>query len=214
MVGSTLRRFNDKARYVPMDFETESLSLAYSRPWQLAYAIADNKAIKMIKVEYLLWNDIAVSSEAARVTRFDKTRYLSLARPPKDVLAEFDAVVYDPSTEAIFQNGLGFDVYVHQTLRRLCGKPRDFSYLTRAIEMMALTKAVKLQLAPDVSSPTAFLAWQYRVHSHYQKGLKSSLEFCAREERIEHDFTSLHDAGSDIQLTMKLFWKRLFQIEF
>lgn len=214
MVGSTLHRYKAQAKYVGVDFEGESLNLAFARPFQVSYCIADNKEIKTIKSDFILWNDIRMSEDAARITHFDLKRYRELARPAAKVLAEYDAVVYDPSIEVVWQNGLGYDFYVHQTWRRRCGKPYDDSYLVRSIDLKALTIGMKKGWMPTIGSPREFLAWQYRVSSHIEKGLKSSLETVGREEKIEHDFGTLHDATSDIVLMMKVYWRRLFQLEF
>ena len=42
----------------------------------------------------------------------------------------------------------------------------------------------------------------------------NGLEFCGKEEGIEHDYATLHEATSDILLMMKVYWKRLYQLEF
>lgn len=194
--------------------EGEGLNLAFARPWQVAWCLADNREIKDIQSHYIHWDSLRVSRGAAIKTRFNPDLYKQVARPAKDVLAEFDAVVYDPSTEIITQNGLGYDIYVHQNWRRECGKPPDWSYLLRSIDLTALSKALKKQWTPDISSPEAFLAWQYRCDAYIESGLKTRLETMGKEEKIEHDYTTLHEATSDIVLMMKVFWKRLYQVEF
>lgn len=197
-----------------MDFEAESLNLHYARPFQVSYAIADNKAIRETKTSFIWWDDLAVSEEAARITRFDYGEYKSRARPAAEVLAEFEAVIHDPSTEVIWQNGLWYDCHIHQNWRRGCGKPYDDSYLVRSMDLKSLTQAMKKGWVPDISSPAAFLAWQYQAGEYRERGLKSSLENCAKEESIEYDPNALHDAEADIALMMKVFWKRLYQLEF
>jgi hypothetical protein len=214
MIGSSLHRYKDNARYVGVDFEGESLNLRFARPFQISYCIADNKEIKDIRTSFILWKDINMSQDAARITRFNRDLYFATARPAEEVLTEFDAVTYDPNTEIVWQNGLGYDYYVHRNWRRLCGKPHDDSYLDRAIDLKALTQAMKKGWVPDMSSPLAFRAWQYRAASYVERGLKSNLETCGKEEKIDHDFSTLHDATSDIVLMMKIFWKRLYQVEF
>lgn len=214
MVGAALHRFRDSACYCGADFEGEGLNLHYSRPWQVAYCIADNKRVKSTHEAFIRWDDINVSPDAARLTRFDLNRYRQLARPAKEVLDEYDQVVYDHSTEVVWMNGLFYDFYIHMTWRRLCGRPYDDSYVIRSLDLKGLTQAKKKGWVPDVSSPEAFLAWQYRATAYREKGLKSRLEVVGPEEGIIHDYTSLHDATSDISLMMKVFWKRLMQVEF
>jgi hypothetical protein len=213
MVGSNLHRFKN-ARYAGVDMEGEGLNLRHSRPWQVSYCLADNKAIHSIKSSFILWPDLKVSDDAARITRFSMETYLASARPAAEVLAEYEAVIYDPTIEVIWMNGLHYDFYAHQTWRRECGLPYDDSYLVRSIDLKALTQAMKKGWQPDISSPQAFLAWQYRAGGYREKGLKSRLEVVGREEKIEHDYSTLHDATSDIVLMMKVYWKRLYQVEF
>lgn len=214
MIGSSLHRFKTNARYCGWDLETESLNLRFARPWQISYCTANNKEIKTIKSDFIFWPDLQISEDAARITRFDMAAYKAMARPAGEVLAEFESVIYDPSVETIWQNGLGYDCYIHQNWRRLCGKSIDFSYIIRSIDLTTLTKALKKNWTPDISSPEAFLAWQYRVQAFHEKGLKSNLETCGKEEKIEHDYGALHDATNDVVLMMKIYWKRLYQLEF
>mgnify|MGYP001586669846 CR=1 FL=1 len=214
MVGSTLHRFRANARYCGWDLETESLNLRFARPFQVAYCIADNKTIETIRSDFIWWPDLEMSEDAAHITRFNPGTYKLAARPAAEILEEFDAVIYDPSVETVFQNGLNYDVYIHQNWRRLCGKPVDFSYIIRSIDLTTLTKALRKGWQPDISSPEAFLAWQYKAATYHEKGLKSNLEFCGKEEKIEHDYGELHEAANDVVLMMKVYWKRLYQLEF
>lgn len=214
MIGANLHRFKTGARYCGWDVEGESLSLFHSRPWQIAWCVADNKEIKTTKSAFIRWPDLNVSAEAARITRFNRDLYEATARPADEVLAEFEAVLYDPSIETVWQNGLGYDLYAHRTWRRALGLPIDDSYLIRSIDLTSLTKALKKGWTPDISSPEAFLAWQYKMDAFWEKGLTTRLEVCAKEEKLDHDLTTLHDALSDIVLMMKVYWKRLFQVEF
>ncbi len=214
MIGSALHRFKTNPRYCGFDLEAEALNLRFTRPFQVAYCIADNKQIETIRSDFILWDDLRMSEDAARITRFDMATYKAQARPAADVLSEFDEVIYDPSIEVVWQNGLGYDLYIHRNWRRLCGKPIDDSYIWRSIDLTTLTKGLKKGWVPDISSPEAFLAWQYKAQDFHEKGLKSNLEFCGKEEGIEHDYTTLHEATSDILLMMKIYWKRLYQLEF
>lgn len=214
MIGSNLLRYRTDQLYMGLDMESEGLSMAYSRPWQVAWAIADSKSIIRTKVAYPWWSNLKVSREAALVTRFDYDQYKAQARDAREVLAEFEADLMSPNHRIVWQNGSGADFYFHQTWRRELGLPYDDSYLIRSIDLKGLTQALKKGWTPDISSPAAFLSWQYKATSYIEKGLKSSLSICAVEEGIEHDLDTLHDATSDIILMMKLYWKRLYQLEF
>lgn len=212
MIGSDLLRYQDNQRYVIADFETEGLSLHHSRPWQLSYAICTNRQIESIVTKYPLYKDINVSDEAARVTRFDKKRYLEMAEDPVKILADFEAVVTDPSIFTVFHNGLGFDAYVWQTMRRLQGKPTDWTYINRMIDTLCLSRAYRHNMTPDRND---FLAWQYKMLTlrSRAKGFGASLGAMAREFQIPYDERFAHDSEYDLKITHQVFVKLIWSLE-
>lgn len=214
MIGAHLRRYRKEQLYLIWDTETADLNLHFTLPWQLSYAIANAKEIIDIKTSFIHWPGLVVSEEAARITRFDRALYENSARPAKDVLNEFDALLYDARYESVFQNGLGFDCSVHRNWRRECGLPADWSYLYRAIDTLPLIRARKKGWVPDTSSPEAFLAWQYKGLHFHERGLKASLGHTGKDMGIVHDYDSLHDAASDTVLLHEVFKRLLFEVEF
>ncbi len=210
MIGASLLRYREDQRFLIYDFETEGLSLYHSRPWQISYAICTLKKIESIVVRHLDWPDLKVSDGAARITRFDMRTHKSIAEDPSVVLADFDALIYDSQYHPTGHNILGFDVYVHQTWRRLCGKTVDWSYVPRSLDTNALTKAYKKQFKPDLEN---LLAWQYKCMHFREKGLKSSLGSVAREFGLEYDERYAHDAAYDCRVNHGVLNKLIWSLE-
>lgn len=215
MLGSTLHRYRDDAKYLLIDTEFEGLNMAIHRPWQVAYALANNKGLlSPVHMSYIRWPDLRITAGAARVSRFDPVVYAAQARDAGEVSAELEGLLYDPTVEVVWQNGLRADVYSLRNWRRALGLEDDDSYLLRSIDVDALSKAKIKGWTPDVTSPAAWLSFQYRAANYIETGLKTNLKLMGEQEQIEHDYDTLHDAASDILLMFKVFQKRLWQVEF
>ena len=76
-------------QFVVFDTETEGLSLTSSRPWQLSWIVCKGEKILEEHDEFVLYDDLNVSEDAARVTGFDKNNYLAKAKPPLEVWQKF-----------------------------------------------------------------------------------------------------------------------------
>ena len=65
-------RFNKNQRYVIFDTETEGLNLIKSRPWQIAWILAEGDKIIAKADRFIHWPNLNVSEGAAKVTGFSK----------------------------------------------------------------------------------------------------------------------------------------------
>ncbi len=212
MVGSTLTRYHTGG-FCCIDTETEGLNLAFHRPWQVAWCVADLKQIHSIKSRYIWWSDLKVSRGAAAKTRFDPVVYKANARPAREVWDELAIDLYNPSYKIVWQNGIGLDIYALANWARGCGVQLDESYYIRTIDTNALLKARAKGWTPDISSPEAFLAWQYKAVDWIEKGLKTNLTQIGQLRQIEHDYDKTHDAENDIQLMWKIFKEVVYEVE-
>ena len=75
-----LLRFKFNQKYVIFDTETEGLNLVTSKPWQLAWIEAEGKKITKKQNRFLMWEDLNVSEDAARVTGFNYNLMLNKLR--------------------------------------------------------------------------------------------------------------------------------------
>lgn len=213
MIGSDLLRYQDNQRYLIIDGESNGLNLARAQCWQIAYSIGTLKAIEATVVRYPKWPDLVMSDDAAQVTRFDMKDYLSRAEDPNAVLTDFEKLLYDPQYLIVAHNGLGFDAYLIQTWRRLCGRSEDWSFVHRIVDTLALSRAYRYQHIPDHAN---MLAWQYKmlsIRGTKAKGMGCSLGAMAREFGIEYDERRAHDAGVDIGYTHGILQRLVWSVE-
>ena len=88
-MNESLLRFDKRQKYLVFDTETEGLNLVDSRPWQIAWIVAQGGKIIQKHDIYVRWDDLNVSKDAARVTGFSKDIYERTA-----IDAEYSATQY------------------------------------------------------------------------------------------------------------------------
>ncbi len=208
-----LLRYDDKQKYLIFDFETCNLNLVSSenKPWQLSFIVATKNKITEKHDHFLKWKNLKVSDGAQRATGFDYTKYKIKAEEPLPVLRKFDKLLYDKKYKIVGHNLLGFDVYVHNTLRKSLGLKSDFSYLDRLIDTNCLAKAYREEIKFDKKD--SFLSWQFRLDRYIKKGLKTNLAAMLRELDVQFDKNKLHDSMYDIQMNLEIFRKLIWKVD-
>lgn len=208
-----LLRFNKSQKYILIDFETESLNLQYglNKPWQCSYLVCKGGDIVLESDNYIKWPDLKLSEDARRITHFDDNKYNRLAKDPLPILDEFEKYLYDPEYLILFQNGLGFDVYVHNIYRQLMGRKPDFSYIERCIDSNALAKAIAKGIKLGKNEDRT--CWMYRLNDFREKGLKTSLISQLKKYKIEFQEDKLHDGIEDCRLNWEVFKKQIWEVE-
>ena len=206
----TLLRFNKNQRYVVFDTETEGLNLVTSRPWQIAWLVAQGDKIISRTDRFIHWPNLSVSKGAARITGFSQEEYEKKSRTPNQVWEEFSQDLFDENNIIIGQNLLGFDVYMVDIWRRGLFEPLDQDYISRIIDTKALATAIAKNI-PYTSGD--FINWQYRLLHYRERGLKTSQAFLLKHYGIDHDPKRLHDALYDVEMNFKIFKKQLFDLE-
>jgi DNA polymerase III epsilon subunit-like protein len=207
---SDLLRFNKKQKYCIFDTETESLSLASTKPWQFSWLIYENGKITKTEDHFVYWKDLDVSADAARITRFDYSNWKRKARPAMEVLNAFESYLYDPEYLIVGANLFGFDIYVHNAMRRRLGLESDFSYIDRVLDIQAIQKGIYLGLK---SVPKNRTAWQYQMHNFRKRGIKTSVKHLCGLYDIDYDENMAHDATTDNTYCLNIFKKQLQNIE-
>lgn len=207
-----LLRFKSKQKYIIFDYETCNLNLASeeNKPWQLSYIVADQNKTYDKQDWYLKWEDLNISPEAARITGFSEKMYRKQAKDPEEALKNFEKYLYDDSIIPLGHNVLGFDVYIHTIHRKLCGKKPDYSYIEKIIDTNCLAKAIEEKIKSNKSSRLAF---QYSLNGYVKRGLKTSLQQCAKKYKIDFDPSKLHNALYDIEINYQVFKKQIWDLE-
>ena len=159
---------------------------------------------------FVKWPDLKVSEGAARITGFDIVKYNRIAENPDKVLNDLWPIISDPSYIIIGQNFLGFDAYVLNTFRKKCGLKSDYSYIPRVLDTRSLAMAIgmgrKELKRGDVMS-------QYRFLNFRDKKIKASQGALLKQYNIDHDPSKLHDGMYDIEMTFKIFWQQIQEID-
>jgi DNA polymerase III epsilon subunit-like protein len=196
--------------------ETTGLNLIHTLPWQLGYVTFTlNENLTEVN-RYIWWPSLRVSADAARITRFNYQEYKDKAEDPAKVLEEFEDILYSESYKCISQNWLGYDSMIINSWRRALNLPIRYDYLYQPFKVydtLCLSRAIKKGIKPDIGSSNAFLAWQYKMSSLREKGLKCSLGAIGKELQVEFDEAGLHDALKDVRLNREVFRKQIWSME-
>jgi len=209
----SLLRFNKSQKYLFFDYETCNLNLVSkeNKPWQLAFILTDLKS-EIDKADYYVkWKNLKVSKEAARITGFNKEKYNSRSIDSNKVLEHFEKYLYDDSIIKVGHNIFGFDFYMHNIHRKLCGKPADFSYVKKSIDTVCLARAIKKSIKKPKDTDLA--SWQYRLLNIRERNLKVNLQQCCKDYDVDFDPSKLHDALYDIQKNIEFFKKMIWEVE-
>ena len=212
-MNDNLLRFKKNQNYICFDFETCHLNLLNSenKPWQIGYGLFKGKKTQKICDHFIKWNTLNVSPEAAKICRFDRTRYEKNATDAVKILEEFEKYLYDPSDLIIGHNLLGFDVYIHNIYRKLLKKDTDYSYVDRIIDTNCIAKAAKEKIKK--SKNERLINWQYKLNEFRKRGLKTNQKQLLRDYDIKFDENKLHDARYDINMTFQIFNKLIWEVE-
>lgn len=206
-----LLRFNKDQKYIVFDYETCGLNLISraNKPWQLAFLVCERGAIKESYDFYIKWDPLPISEEAKRVTKFDIKKYQSSYVEPDKVLKVFEKYFYDPSYFLVGHNILGFDIYIHNLHRKLCGLDSDYSYINRIIDTNCLAKSIALDINYD---NTDLFSWQSKLCSIRKKGLKTNLKSLCVKYKIDFNENMLHNALYDIEKNYEVFKKLMWDL--
>ena len=172
-------------QFVVFDTETEGLSLTSSRPWQLSWIVCKGENILEEHDEFVMYDDLNVSEEAARVTGFNKDLYLSKAKSPLEVWKKFAPYLYDENNILVGQNILGYDIYILNTMMRDIGMSNNWSFMNRMLDTRALATAIFKDIKPSGDR----LSWQMKLMNFREKGLKTSQAFLLKHFGIDKEVT-------------------------
>ena len=207
---NSLLRFKTKQKYIVFDLETEGLNLRYSKPWQLGFLIAEGTKVQKEYDLHIDFPDLNMSEDAKRITRFSQAVHDKKKKDKVKVLDFFDNFLYNPDYLIIGHNVLGYDVYIHNLWRLACGKSSDYSYMNRILDTNCLAKAYKMGLKKPDENLTF---WQCKLNNYIKRGMKTNQQALLKEFDVEFDSDKLHDAIYDVNMTLNIFHKLIWNIE-
>jgi DNA polymerase III alpha subunit (gram-positive type) len=182
-----------------------------NKPWQLGYIIAQGNEIIEKADFWLAWKDLKVSPMAAKVTGFKESKYNKLKQDPHNALDKFEKYLYNEDYKIVGHNILGFDVYIHNIHRRLCGQTSDYSYINRVIDTNCIARGIKTSIA--YSPDDSFIEWQYKLLHYRKRGVKTNLRQMCKDYQVDFQEDRLHEALYDVEKTYELFTKLIWEIE-
>ncbi len=218
MVGNTLTRYSDEV-FMAWDMETNGLNLRYALPWDLSYALFTLKGgIQSIHSTLIRWSDLRMTPDNPSFAHFDGARYDRDAKDPREVYATFGPLLR--KHRSVFHSGVGFDSLIEGSWRRAMGMEPDYGWLYSpgCLDTNCLSKAYRAGWTPDISSPDAFLAWQYAAyHTRLAKVGKSApktkLGVMCGEFGIEYDAGRAHGAEYDVRCNVELMRALAWKVE-
>ena len=204
-------RFKFDQKYVIFDTETEGLNLVTSKPWQLAWIETEGKKIKKKQNRFLMWEDLNVSEDAARVTGFNYESYAQKAEDPTIIYKDFIDLISQDDVIIVGQNLLGYDIYILGVIARQLGFNIDYSFVDRIFD----TKAIATALAKGNKNPDKedFISWQLKWLNYRERGLKTNQKYLLEYYDIDFDAKKLHDALYDIEKNFEIFLKQIWELE-
>ena len=212
MIGEKLLRFQDNQKYCFFDMETCNLNLSKENyVWQVGWLIANKSEIFETHNYFLNWGDkLKVSKQAALITRFDPDIVKREGKDPKEIYIKFRNVLDNKTMKYVGHHGLSFDSMIEKIWCEAIGEKHDWEYLDRFYDSSLIAKAIKKNIKPDLNN---FLAWQFKMTTVIERGLRTNLAFLAKENGIDSHEVDFHDALYDIKVMRQLFFRQIWQIE-
>jgi len=207
-----------RGKFCFIDLETYNLCLSFevNRPWQTSMFITQrNDTIE--KIDRLTkWNvGLEMGKEAAIITRYDKynSRWEMSMREALEKHGEDESETFKCIDEKLNEcdyivahNGIGFDFQLLKEWYRIHNKSFD-KFIPKLIDTNCIARAVLSETKFHEEREDLF-AFQMKIYHKRMRGIKSSLGVLGKNFEIEHDYDTLHDAYSDLDLNVKV-WNKL-----
>lgn len=213
---NNLLRFDTTSTFTFFDFETFNLNLnfCHNLPWELAMGKVKNGQL-IEHVRYLIkWDTkLKISDDTAKITGYSQSSMNKDGVPPEKVFPVFSDWI-NSADYICGHNILNFDIYLLFEWYKL-NNCNPSKLVTKCIDTNAIYKGYKLQI-PFINknnSPSELTFYQQKMLGIRQRGLKSSLQHVGKELGVEHNYETLHQALSDIQLNIKIWDKLKYLVE-
>ncbi len=200
-----------KIKYLVFDTETEGLNLISTRPWQIAFILAENENVLERHNYYINWPDLRISEGAAKTTGFDLHFYKAHAKESIKIWRIFEKYLYNPEYIPVCHNLFGYDAYIVNVWRLALGLGSDYSYLDRSIDSNSVAKMIKLGIKELPREEWKLEMFKFAEYT--ERGLKTSISTLCKEFNIDYNMALLHKAEYDIELNIKIWNKLKWMIE-
>lgn len=152
---------------------------------------------------------LVVSKGSIMVTGYDEQTVQRDGKDPVEV-AKACKEWFDGADFLVGHNFLNFDTFILNGFFRKTGI-RIKPLAPRVIDTFAIAKGNRL--AQPYKGEGSFLEWQYRILDKRAKAIHCRLGDLGKEFQIPHDYSSLHDALSDLELNKKVWDKLKYTVE-
>tara|TARA_R110000772_G_scaffold249530_1_gene363762 strand:- start:6479 stop:7156 length:678 start_codon:yes stop_codon:yes gene_type:complete len=218
-------KYNNDTKLLFLDFETENLNLSFqppvpNRPWQSSMIkVQGSKVIEEID-KLTKWPNFKIGDGAAMVTKF-YSRYnerwgstmseaLQTHGQKPEKTFEIIKEQVDWCDHIVGHNVLGFDVFLLMEWYKMYGE--DWEELPyKLIDTACLAKGIKLE--DKYKKGEDLLAYQYKMYHTVKRGVKTSLQFLAKEYKLDFDPELLHDGLYDLFQNIKIWDKLKWQLD-
>lgn len=200
-------------RAITLDTETRNLSLVprvddwnANKVWQISWIETSGSRILNEFDFYIDVPNLNLSDHVKILTNFDAAKYNRLKKPAEDVWPIVEKHLYNEDQIIIWQNGLGFDVYMLDTLARQAGSKIDYSrFVERTYDTRAFGLAYKNSLDKPRNSDNLYL-WQHKILN--DRSLKGKVSQTALMKDLGLKSVSegeRHSAIVDVKDTFNIF---------
>ncbi len=222
---SELLRFKFGQRYLVADFETVCLNLASPRIQgihQLGWLVAQkNKQLDVIEVhedtpffEDLISKMRQFGKQAAIITGFSESAYLTKATDPVKILDNFNKFLLDKNVLSVTANGANFDLYIYSIYNKLLDRGTDWSFVPRHIDIQIIHKAKVLGWEFPRVGTNEWSSFNFKLSNFKQKGLKTNLAHLCKEYDVPYEAERHHkEASYDSELTLRILEKQINQLD-
>jgi DNA polymerase III epsilon subunit-like protein len=155
---------------------------------------------------YLKWKtDLKISKDAARITRYDPKNIQKNGIDPELFFPTLREWI-EKADYIIGHNILGFDLHLLSEYYKFMNlKPYDF--ISKSIDTNLIYKGIKTSNAFD-SKKESLPEYMYKLYHTKVKNVKTNLTAAGKDLDIDHDYNSLHNALSDLELNFKV-WNKI-----
>lgn len=203
--------YNYKA--ITLDCETRSLNLCHrvndwnaNKVWQISWIETCGAKILNEFDFYVDVPNLNLSDIVKTLTNFDAAKYNRLKKPAEEVWPIVEKYLYSEDYIIIWQNGLGFDCYMLDTLARQAGSKIDYSrFVERSYDARAFGLAYKNSLDKPRNCDNLYL-WQHKIlNDRSLKGKVSQTALLKDLGLKSVDEGSRHNSLTDVKDTFNIF---------